>query len=180
VGDSDLERSVLDTVDGLAADNPGISVIGLTAMHAKALANSAPAALALIIVQSPDPISVALATEELAKLYAAKTPVEGRQTGSISPDVDPEHAACWSTLSDMERRIAYLVSVGLTNRQIAKQVHLSEHTVNYHLRKVYKKLGINTRVELARGAATYTSRAAVYSIDGPEKLGSGYVNGVAS
>ncbi|WP_176737965.1 LuxR C-terminal-related transcriptional regulator [Micromonospora inyonensis] len=165
VGDRDLERSVLETVEGLAGDNPGMSVIGLTAMHAKALANSAPAALALIIVQSPDPISVALATEELAKLYAAKAPVGGRQaTSTYAEEVDPQTAACWSVLSDMERRIAYLVSVGLTNRQIAKQVHLSAHTVNYHLRKVYRKLGINTRVELAHGAASYSSRAAIYSM----------------
>lgn len=162
VGDDNLERSVLETVDGLAGDNPSISVVGLTAMHANALANSAPAALALIIVQSPDPISVALATEELAKLYA-KAPVEGRQTALVHPEeVAPQHAACWSSLSDMERSIAYLVSVGMTNRQIAKQVHLSAHTVNYHLRKIYKKLGINTRVELAHGAASYSSRAAIY------------------
>jgi DNA-binding CsgD family transcriptional regulator len=165
VGDIDLERSVLATVDGLAADNPGVPVVGLTAMHANALANSAPAALALIIVQSPDPISVALATEELAKLYAAKAPVEGRQPAATDAvAAGPRLATCWSELSDMEQRIAYLVSVGLTNRQIAKQVHLSAHTVNYHLRKIYKKLGINTRVELAHGAAIYTQRAAVYSM----------------
>jgi len=178
VGDSNLERSVLDTVDGLAKDNPGIPVVGLTAMHANALANSAPAALTLIIMQSPDPISVALATEELAKLYAAKAPVGGRQTASTcSEEAGPRHAACWATLSEMERRIAYLVSVGLTNRQIAKQVHLSAHTVNYHLRKVYRKLGINTRVELAHGAATYSSRAAIYSMREEERWGSGYVDG---
>jgi DNA-binding NarL/FixJ family response regulator len=178
LGDGDLERSVLETVDGLATDNPDISVVGLTAMHANALASSAPAALALIIVQSPDPISVALATEELAKLYSTRAPVAGRQPASIdsTDPIDPtdaedaslRHAACWSTLTDMERRIAYLVSVGLTNRQIGRQVHLSAHTVNYHLRKVYKKLGINTRVELAHGAASYSSRAAIYSMEGEE------------
>jgi DNA-binding NarL/FixJ family response regulator len=170
VGDAALERSVIDTVDGLAAGNPGIAVVGLTAMHANALANSAPAALSLIIVQSPDPISVALATEELAKLYAAKPPeevqpeVRPEEGHDHDPEAGPQLATCWSELSDMEQRIAYLVSVGLTNRQIAKQVHLSAHTVNYHLRKIYKKLGINTRVELAHGAAMYSRRAAVYSM----------------
>ncbi|BCB91822.1 LuxR C-terminal-related transcriptional regulator [Phytohabitans suffuscus] len=181
VGDRNLERSVLETVDGLAKDNPGISIVGLTAMHANALANSAPAALSLIIVQSPDPISVALATEELAKLYAAKAPVEGRQGASAySEEAGSPLAACWSTLSDMEQRIAYLVSVGLTNRQIAKQVHLSQHTVNYHLRKIYKKLGISTRVELVRGAATYTSTAAVYSMGDDANYRTGHAHGAAS
>jgi len=200
VGDSDLARSVLETVDGLAAANPGIPVVGLTAVHANALANSAPAALALIIVQSPDPISVALATEQLAKLYSGKSLGAGRQLASPhthdpafhshdpafhhSHDADSghpheaasghphepdgDHDGCWSKLSDMERRISYLVSVGMTNRQIGRQVHLSAHTINYHLRKLYKKLSINTRVELAHGAATYLRRAAVYSMDDEE------------
>src|SRR5436190_14102711 len=42
VGDRKLERSVLETVDGLAVDNPGIPVIGLTAMHAKRVGEQRP------------------------------------------------------------------------------------------------------------------------------------------
>jgi len=166
IGDLELSRAVLDTVDGLARDNPGFSVVGLTAMHANALANSAPAALALIIAQSPDPISVALATEELTKLYASNAPARRRVTApTLSEEAQARASACWAILSDMERRIAYLVGVGMTNRQIGKQIHLSAHTVNYHLRKVYKKLGINSRVELAHKAAVYSSRAVIYSME---------------
>ncbi|PJE95980.1 LuxR family transcriptional regulator [Streptomyces carminius] len=169
-GDSDLKRSVLETVDGIAGDNPGISIVGLTAMHANALANGDPAALAHIIVESPDPVSVALATEELAKLYAVQAPARWRQAVSqpSADGVSLQSVTCWARLSEMERRISYLVSVGLTNRQIARRVHLSAHTVNYHLRKIYRKLGINTRVELARQAATYSSGAAVYSMEGEQ------------
>ncbi|MET9854212.1 LuxR C-terminal-related transcriptional regulator [Streptomyces sp. NPDC006450] len=175
VGDTDLKRSVLETVDGLAGDNPGISVLSLSALHANALVNGDPAGLSRIIAQSPDPISVALATEELAKIYGAKSPIRRQNAAWVPSDpsqvkaeeaVSPLNAACWSGLSDMERRIAYLVSAGMTNQQIAKRVHLSAHTVNYHLRKIYRKLDINTRVELARGAASYSSRAAIYSIEG--------------
>ncbi|MEV0492097.1 LuxR C-terminal-related transcriptional regulator [Streptomyces atratus] len=182
VGDTDLKRSVLETVNGLAQDNPGISIISLGAAHANALANGDAAALAHIIALSPDPVSVALATEELAKLYAAKAPAKSRHNASMHPDPplasseeggSQPNFTCWSRLSDMERRIAYLVSVGLTNRQVAHRVHLSAHTVNYHLRKVYRKLGINTRVELARGAAIYSSRAAIYSMGGEGERGSG-------
>ncbi|WP_246562401.1 LuxR C-terminal-related transcriptional regulator [Streptomyces roseirectus] len=170
VGDSSLKRSVLDTVDGLVSDNPGISIVALTALHANALADSDPAALAHIIAESPAPVSVALATEELAKLYAAQAPARWRR--AVSPQsadaVSLGNFTCWARLSEMERRISYLVSVGLTNRQIARRVHLSAHTVNYHLRKVYRKLGINTRVELARQAATYSSGAALYTLDDEE------------
>jgi DNA-binding CsgD family transcriptional regulator len=51
-----------------------------------------------------------------------------------------------------ERTIVSLVADGLTNVQIAHRVGLSAHTVNYHLRKVYRRLRINSRVELVRVA----------------------------
>jgi DNA-binding CsgD family transcriptional regulator len=55
-----------------------------------------------------------------------------------------------SLLSDPERDVARLVGAGLTNRQVARRLFLSPHTVNYHLRGIFRKLGISSRVELAR------------------------------
>ena len=43
-----------------------------------------------------------------------------------------------------------MVGHALTNQQIAKRLHLSTHTVNYYLRQIFRKLGINSRVQLAR------------------------------
>jgi DNA-binding CsgD family transcriptional regulator len=61
----------------------------------------------------------------------------------------PARPAGWGRLTDTERAIALLVSQALTNRQIATRVHLSPHTINYHLRQIYRKLEINSRVQLA-------------------------------
>jgi DNA-binding CsgD family transcriptional regulator len=58
-------------------------------------------------------------------------------------------SAGWDRLSDTELEIARLVSQALTNRQIATRVYLSPHTINYHLRQIYRKLEINSRVQLA-------------------------------
>jgi DNA-binding CsgD family transcriptional regulator len=46
--------------------------------------------------------------------------------------------------------VAGLVAQGLTNREAAKRLFLSPHTVSFHLRKVYRKLGVSSRVELTR------------------------------
>jgi DNA-binding CsgD family transcriptional regulator len=56
----------------------------------------------------------------------------------------------WDRLTDPERTVAQLVAQGLSNRQAAERIFLSPHTVSFHLRKVYRKLGISSRVELTR------------------------------
>ncbi|MEV4352591.1 helix-turn-helix transcriptional regulator [Actinoplanes sp. NPDC049596] len=57
--------------------------------------------------------------------------------------------ADWSLLSERELEIAELVGLALTNRQIASRLGRSPHTVNYHLRQIFRKLGLASRVELA-------------------------------
>ncbi|TDD22707.1 helix-turn-helix transcriptional regulator [Nonomuraea diastatica] len=53
-------------------------------------------------------------------------------------------------LTPQELRIAGLVADGLSSKQIAAQLFLSPRTVEYHLYKIYPKLGIGSRTELAR------------------------------
>ena len=53
-------------------------------------------------------------------------------------------------LTPTERRIAELAATGLTNPQIAARVHVSRKTVEANLARVFRKLGISSRVELPR------------------------------
>ncbi|MFI6801250.1 helix-turn-helix transcriptional regulator [Streptosporangium canum] len=64
----------------------------------------------------------------------------------------------WASLTGTERAVCDLVAQGLTNRQAAEQMFISEHTVAFHLRQVFRKLGIHSRVELARLAAQQSVR----------------------
>jgi DNA-binding CsgD family transcriptional regulator len=52
-------------------------------------------------------------------------------------------------LTTQERRIAQLAGDGLSNPQIAARLFVSPRTVEWHLRHVFAKLGISSRVQLA-------------------------------
>jgi DNA-binding CsgD family transcriptional regulator len=56
----------------------------------------------------------------------------------------------WSALTATEEQVADAVSESLTNRQVAKHLFMSHHTVDAHLRHIYWKLGINSRTQLTR------------------------------
>jgi adenylate cyclase len=67
-----------------------------------------------------------------------------------------ERARAWAqsadgsnTLSSREREVALLVARGLTNRQIAEQLVISERTAEGHVDHIRDKLGVHTRAEIA-------------------------------
>jgi DNA-binding CsgD family transcriptional regulator len=51
-------------------------------------------------------------------------------------------------LSQQEAQVARLAATGATNAEIGSRMFLSPHTVDFHLRKVFKKVGINSRKQL--------------------------------
>jgi DNA-binding CsgD family transcriptional regulator len=65
---------------------------------------------------------------------------------------DGHPAFGWESLTDTERSVIELVAQGLTNRQAAEQLFLSHHTVGFHLRSIFCKLAVSSRVELTRAA----------------------------
>jgi DNA-binding CsgD family transcriptional regulator/tetratricopeptide (TPR) repeat protein len=71
-------------------------------------------------------------------------------------------ATGWAAMTKSESAVARFVVDGLTNREIADRLFVSPHTVNTHLRHVFAKLEINSRVDLTRLATERNSE------DGPE------------
>jgi DNA-binding NarL/FixJ family response regulator len=58
----------------------------------------------------------------------------------------------YDTLSDREREILLLASIGHTNREMARTLHLSEQTIHNYRANVMEKLGLHDRVELLKYA----------------------------
>ena len=59
------------------------------------------------------------------------------------------HPAPTPLLTRREREVALLVARDLTNRQIAVQLVISEHTVATHVRRILKKLDLRSRTQIA-------------------------------
>ncbi|MDT0318312.1 helix-turn-helix transcriptional regulator [Streptomyces millisiae] len=84
-----------------------------------------------------------------ARPWARRARAELRAAGESGGGQAPP-AAALDVLTPQELRIAELVADGLSSRQIAARLFLSPRTVEYHLYKIYPKLGIGSRTELAR------------------------------
>jgi DNA-binding CsgD family transcriptional regulator len=82
-----------------------------------------------------------------ATLWAQRARGELNATGESARKRD---ASTIDDLTPQELRIAQLVAAGASNRDAAAQLFVSPKTVEYHLRKVFLKLGLSSRVELAR------------------------------
>lgn len=60
-------------------------------------------------------------------------------------------------LTPGERRIAGLVAEGHSNKEVATLLHLSPKTVEFHLGRVYRKVGVSNRTALARALREHGS-----------------------
>ncbi|HEY2436841.1 MAG TPA: LuxR C-terminal-related transcriptional regulator, partial [Solirubrobacteraceae bacterium] len=100
-------------------------------------------------VEAPEQLRLAheLFVQFGAEGFAERTRVELKATGERvrkrTPDTRDE-------LTSRETQISRLAAEGHTNQQIAAQLFISASTVDYHLRKAFRKLGVKSRTQLAR------------------------------
>ncbi|KOV81380.1 hypothetical protein ADL03_28145 [Nocardia sp. NRRL S-836] len=175
-GDERLAKAVVDRAEQLAEENPDLRAVAAAALHARGLLDGDAALLELASAQHRDPWARANAAEDLGALLAsapdrtasvkaledalaryreigasrdsARVLGRLRKLGRRRRAEPVRPSSGWSSLDDTERAIANLVAKGQTNRQISTQLFMSPHTVNFHLRKIFRKLGISSRVEL--------------------------------
>lgn len=176
-GDERLAKAVVDRTERLAEENPDFRAVAAAAMHARGLFDNDASLLELASAQHRDLWARANASEDLGVLLATQSSDRAasvkalenalglyreigasrdsarvlgrlRKLGRRRRAAPVRPSSGWSSLDDTERAIANLVAKGQTNRQISTQLFMSPHTVNFHLRKIFRKLGISSRVEL--------------------------------
>lgn len=69
--------------------------------------------------------------------------------GKLKAGLDVPETACLETLTEREQQVLEGVVQGLSNPEIAEQLHLSENTVKKYLHNILEKLHLNNRVEAA-------------------------------
>jgi DNA-binding NarL/FixJ family response regulator len=84
----------------------------------------------------------------------AETMLENLRKPSVTRPAEPTDGPLGG-LSRRELEVLDLVAKGLTNRDIAGRLVLSEHTVNRHVANILRKLGLNSRAAAASLAGRY-------------------------
>ena len=140
------ELDGLACLERLRKHDPDIAVVILSSYSDEAQIEAARQAGALgYVVKTVEPVDLAavlrraLSGEPFAVWGVEEPKVAAQATGEVP-------------LSEREAAVLEAVARGLTNREIGRQLWISEQTVKFHLRNVYRKLGISSRTEAARYA----------------------------
>jgi DNA-binding NarL/FixJ family response regulator len=83
-----------------------------------------------------------------ADSWAERARVELRASGETARKREPSTI---DQLTPQEIQIVRFVAEGATNKEVAARLFLSPRTIDYHLRKVFRKLGVSSRAELMTG-----------------------------
>lgn len=176
----DVAEMIVHTVENLQKNNRNLPAMHAAAIHARALLGHDIDALAQVTQLYWDPWARASTLEdhavhllahgdrdtaisELERAMCGYTTLGGeRDTARVRRrlrrlGVRRRHwthvnrpVSGWDSLTKTERTVAEQVASGLTNRQVASQMFVSPHTVGFHLRQIYRKLGIRSRINLVR------------------------------
>jgi DNA-binding NarL/FixJ family response regulator len=143
-GEGELEE--LDSIARLASAQPGLPIVAL-ASDQSALAQALAFGASALLPAAIEPETLAAALMAAARGLAA---IPRQELAALLPQedrIDPAVKASMESLTHRELEVLQLMARGLTNRQIARQLQISEHTVKFHGGAVLGKLGARSRAE---------------------------------
>jgi DNA-binding NarL/FixJ family response regulator len=167
VGEVSVGSQVVPTV---RATNPNVVLLDLRMPELDGLACLArlrkhdPTLPVVILSSYSDEAQIEAARNEGALGYIVKTVEPVDLATALRNALSGRPFAVWgaealqpaptgaTALSERESAVLKAVARGLSNREIGRQLWISEQTVKFHLRNLYRKLGVSSRTEAARYA----------------------------
>ena len=146
-GDGDRLGSVVHRVEALAAASAAKVVCFVSSGDVRRIG-------ALLQAGAESCVATSVAPDDLAAVVREA----GRGTIFHAPPTPPGSVVAESAgtapmvagLTTRELEVLALAAEGLANKEIAARLHLSVHTVEAHLTRIYRKLGVRSRTALAR------------------------------
>lgn len=156
----DLSMPRVDGVEAtrrLAAAGVDTRVVVLTSFADQPRVQAALAAGAVgYLLKDTDPRDVISAVRQAA---AGHVPIDARVAQALLPG--SQTPAAGHTLSGREAEVLSLVAQGMANKQIARQLGISERTVKAHLGKVFRQIGVADRTSAALWAREHLGTSGV-------------------
>ncbi|GAA1881167.1 LuxR family transcriptional regulator [Asanoa iriomotensis] len=158
-------QAAADVAAQVARRNPAVQSLAAGAAHADGVLRDDPAALhraADLYRLAGRPLAAGAGLDDAARVARGGGV---RLLGTKRPDahsvrrLGPERPKSgWESLTTAELRVVRAIVDGRTNREAASMLFLSPHTVDTHLRRVFSKLAIKSRVELTKSFIAYEAR----------------------
>ena len=144
----DLSMPGVDGIEGTArlrdaGESARVVVLTSFVEHDRVTAALAAGAVGYLLKDS-DPRDV---LEAIRSAAAGHAPLDARVTRALLPSSKPADPA--AALSGREREVLLLVAQGMANKQVARQLGISERTVKAHLGNVFRHIGVADRTSAA-------------------------------
>lgn len=141
------ELDGLSCLERLRKQNPEVAVVILSSYSdPEQIEQARTGGARAYVVKTVEPVDLPGVLR--AAVAGGEFAVWGAEEQKSSRDAAPAPGA----LSEREAAVLAAVARGLSNREIGRQLWISEQTVKFHLRNIYAKLGVSSRTEAARYA----------------------------
>jgi DNA-binding CsgD family transcriptional regulator len=139
---SQAEAAYLEAISQLERSRAAVDLARAHLLYGQWLRRGRRRRDARIQLRAADDMFLAMGARGFAEQAGGELRATGERARKRTPDTE-------RNLTPQEARIADLAAGGATNSEIAEQLFLSSSTVDYHLGKVFRKLGVRSRTELA-------------------------------
>ncbi|WP_353235502.1 response regulator transcription factor [Diaphorobacter ruginosibacter] len=140
----------------LRADDPGLGILVVSAWSSEdAILGALKAGATGYVLKERDDLEVLLSIRSVLRGGAPIDPFIARRILELLPASPRNPARAHGEgpeLSERETAILRLVANGMTNREIAEHVSLSRFTVDTHIKRIYRKLAVSSRVSAVQEA----------------------------